>query len=75
MKNNKIRKIDTIDGEVLCKSASDSASNYVEFYKRDGYDDEACPYTFVCDSDVIFVNFAEMTDDELEDLYYESMNE
>ena len=71
MKNNKIRKIDTIDGEVLCKSVS----NYVEFYQRDGYDDEACRYTYVCDSDVIFVNFAEMTDDELEDLYYESMNE
>ena len=70
----KERKIDTTDGIVLCKYAYDvnTSSEYIEFYIKDGFDEEVFPYTFVGETNMT-KGFDEYTDNELEDLYYESV--
>jgi hypothetical protein len=71
----KIRTIDTIDGEVKCRYCYDIDNNisYVEFNLRNGYADESDPYEYVGESGYI-ENFDSITDEELENMYYEFCN-
>lgn len=65
------RIIDTTDGEILVQTAydTDTDTSYFEFYRRNGYDEEAFPWEYVgeapCDRDL-----EGMPDDELESMYH-----
>lgn len=67
------RIIDTTDGEILVKTAydCDTDTSYAEFYERDGYDEECFPWKFVSEAP-FDGDLDEITDDELEELYYEN---
>lgn len=70
-----IRTIDTIDGEVKCRYCYDidNSMSYVEFNLKNGYDEELDSYEYVGESDYI-EDFDSLTDDELEEMYYEFCN-
>lgn len=65
------RVIDTIDGDVLVKTAydCDTDCSYLEFFVRDGYDEELFPWKFVGETP-FSDDIDEMTDDELEQIYH-----
>lgn len=67
------RYIDTVDGKVraTCCYDTDNSETFVEFHVKTGYDDEFDPYTYVCETDNLDGDFEEMTDEQLEELYYD----
>ena len=69
-----IRKIDTIDGTVKCRLCYDvdKSSLFVEFSRQTGYDDESDPYEYVGESDFLDGDFDELTDEQLENMYYDA---
>lgn len=70
------RIIDTVDGDILVRTAFDydSGCSYLEFYEKTGYEEELFPWSFVAESDrVIESSLDETPDSVLEDLYYEAL--
>lgn len=70
------RIIDTIDGDILVRTAydCDTSCSYLEFYEKTGYDEEAFPWTYLCESDRVFDDDLEDVDEDvLVDLYCEAV--
>ena len=70
------RIIETIDGEILVKTACDyeSGCSLLDFYKRDGYDEEAFPWTFACEANgYLTKSLEDYTDEELAEMYYDAV--
>lgn len=68
------RIIETIDGDVLVKTAYDCDTDccYLEFFVRDGYDEELFPWKFVGETPFIG-GIDKLTDDELVQIYHDEI--
>ena len=71
-KETNTRYIDTVDGLVraTCCYDTDNCGTFVEFHVKTGCDDEFDPYTYACETDNLDGDFNDMTDEQLEELYY-----
>lgn len=70
------RIIDTVDGDILVKTAydCDTDCSYLEFYERDGYDEELFPWKFVAEcTREVYDDLEDIPEDVLADLYYEAV--